>query len=151
MARILTFIAFGTPQPQGSSKAFVHGGRAYITSANPKMKPYRHTLTQVASDTMEQIGNSLPLFPRPEAVNVSVVWTLEKPKSTPKKVVYPTKKPDADKLLRAVLDSLTGVAYEDDSQVVRVSARKEYGVPEKTEVTVTSIEEGSPFSGKEGQ
>jgi len=149
MGKILTFTAFGTPHPQGSSKAFVRGGRAYVTSANPKMKPYRHTLTQVALGAVEQSGNSLPLFPRPEAVNISVVWTLSKPKSTPKKVVYPTKKPDADKLLRAVLDSLTGVAYEDDSQVVRVSAQKEYGSPEKTEVTVTSIEEASPFSGQE--
>ena len=136
MENILAFTAFGTPQPQGSSRAFVHKGRAIITSANPKMRPYRHTLTQVASDTMEMNGRSLPLFPRPEAVDVSIIWTLTKPKSTPKKLIYPTKKPDADKLMRAVLDSLTGVAYEDDSQVVRARIEKQYGGPERTEVVV---------------
>jgi crossover junction endodeoxyribonuclease RusA len=35
--------------------------------------------------------------------------------------------PDIDKLIRAVLDSLTGVCYLDDKQVVSVHARKEYG------------------------
>ena len=134
----LTFTAYGTPQPQGSAKAFVRGNRAYITSANPKMKPYRHTLTQVAAEAM---GNRpTPLCPRPEAVEVSIIWTLWKPKSTPKKITRPTKKPDADKLLRAVLDSLTGVAYEDDSQVVRAVIEKDYGLPEKTQVTVRKLE-----------
>ena len=86
-------------------------------------------------------GLMAPLFPRPEAVQVSIIWTLAKPKSTPKKITKPTKKPDADKLLRAVLDSLTGVAYEDDSQVVRATIEKEYGSPEKTTVEVRLFEE----------
>lgn len=56
------------------------------------------------------------------------------PKSTPKyKVeqmingtIKPTKKPDADNLAKAVMDALNGVAWVDDSQVVRVSIYKEY-------------------------
>jgi hypothetical protein len=35
-------------------------------------------------------------------------------------------RPDIDKLLRAVLDGLTGVAYQDDSFVYKVSAEKSY-------------------------
>ncbi|MFZ1730810.1 MAG: RusA family crossover junction endodeoxyribonuclease [Bacteroidota bacterium] len=31
---------------------------------------------------------------------------------------FPTSKPDADKLSRAVLEALTGVAYKDDAQVI---------------------------------
>lgn len=135
----LTFTAFGTPQPQGSAKAFVRGNRAYITSANAKMKPYRHTLTQVAALTLQQCAIAAPLCARPLAVEVFVVWTLAKPKSTPKRVTMPTKKPDADKLLRAVFDALTGIAYEDDSQVVRVTASKQYGAPESTQITVRAI------------
>ena len=50
---VLTFTAYGTPRPQGSAKAFVRGNRAFITSDNAKLKPYRHTLTQVA---MERIN-----------------------------------------------------------------------------------------------
>lgn len=141
MSESFSFVAYGTPQPQGSAKAFVRGNRAYVTSANPKMKPYRHTLTQVASEILENNSCNPPAFPRPTPVGLSVVWYLAKPKSTPKKITKPTKKPDTDKLLRAVLDSLTGVVYEDDSQVVLVSAEKRYGAPERTEVSVREIEE----------
>ena len=39
----------------------------------------------------------------------------------------PATRPDLDKLLRSVLDSMQGVALVDDSQVVTIRARKVYG------------------------
>ena len=135
----LQFTAYGTPQPQGSTRAFVRGNRAIVTSDNAKLKPYRHTLTQVAALNLQEMGLEAPLCDRSTAVEVHIVWTIAKPKSTPKRVTMPTKKPDADKLLRAVLDSLTGIGYEDDAQVVRVVAEKQYGIPERTTVTVRPL------------
>jgi len=132
----LQFTAYGKPQPQGSTRAFVRGNRAIITSDNSKLKPYRHTLTKVAALSLREIGLEAPLCDRSTAVEVHIVWTIAKPRSMPKRVTMPTKKPDTDKLLRAVLDSLTGIGYEDDAQVVRVIAEKQYGLPERTEVTV---------------
>ena len=44
-------------------------------------------------------------------------------KSAPK---HPAVRPDLDKLVRAVLDALTGVAFRDDAQVVTLTARKRY-------------------------
>lgn len=132
----LRFTAYGTPRPQGSAKAFVRGNRAFITSDNAKLKPYRHTLTQVALEMAQQNGFPVPLCARDVPVEVSVTWFIAKPKSKPKRVLHMTTKPDTDKLLRSVLDSLTGVGYEDDAQVVRVTAVKLYGSPERTEVTV---------------
>ena len=38
----------------------------------------------------------------------------------------PAKKPDIDNVLKAVMDALNGVAYEDDKQVVEVICRKWY-------------------------
>ena len=136
----LNFTAYGTPRPQGSAKAFVRGNRAFITSDNPKLKPYRHTLTQVAMETASRDALSVPLCARGVAVEVSIVWTLAKPKSKAKRIIHITTKPDTDKLARAVLDSLTGVGYEDDAQVVSLYARKQYGLPERTEVRVRPIE-----------
>jgi len=40
--------------------------------------------------------------------------------------VYPTRRPDLDKLERAILDALTGVVYVDDSQVVGITSRKRF-------------------------
>lgn len=40
--------------------------------------------------------------------------------------IRPTGKPDIDNIVKAVLDSLNGVAYGDDSSVVEIIARKVY-------------------------
>ncbi len=39
------------------------------------------------------------------------------------------RRPDLDKLCRACLDSLTGIVWRDDAQVVRLEASKDYGAP----------------------
>ena len=36
----------GIPVPQGSTKAFVRGGRAIVTSANAKLRPWRSTVSE---------------------------------------------------------------------------------------------------------
>ena len=55
------------------------------------------------------------------------MFYLDRPSSVSKgKRPYPIVPPDTDKLLRAVGDSLSGVVYEDDSQIIRVLAWKTY-------------------------
>ena len=34
--------------------------------------------------------------------------------------IFPTKKPDGDNIIKAILDALNGVAYRDDSQICRI-------------------------------
>ena len=58
-------------------------------------------------------------------VAVELHFVFKKPKSVTRSL--PWVKPDIDKLVRAVLDGLTGVAYEDDCQVVTLNASKHYG------------------------
>ncbi|MDK0626940.1 RusA family crossover junction endodeoxyribonuclease [Clostridium perfringens] len=38
----------------------------------------------------------------------------------------PTKKPDADNIAKIILDSLNGIAYKDDSQIVEIRVIKRY-------------------------
>ena len=40
--------------------------------------------------------------------------------------LLPTKKPDVDNVAKSVLDALNGVAWLDDSQVVRLEISKSY-------------------------
>jgi crossover junction endodeoxyribonuclease RusA len=132
----ITFIAYCTPTPQGSIKAFMIGGKPRLTSDNSKLKPFRHTVAQVAAEAMNAAGLSLPLAAQHVAVGVNIVWTLSKPQSAPKSRIWPSRKPDADKLLRATLDALTGILWYDDAQVVEVMAAKRYGAPESVSVQV---------------
>lgn len=75
----------------------------------------------------------------PVAVDVYVQRPL--PMSRPKRCdgEHDTYKPDADNVAKLVLDALSGVAYEDDAQVVRVcvtKARRRRGVDEHMTVTI---------------
>lgn len=75
----------------------------------------------------------------PVAVDVYVQRPL--PMSRPKRCdgEDDTYKPDADNVAKLVLDALSGVAYEDDAQVVRVcvtKARRRRGVDEHMTVTI---------------
>ena len=49
------------------------------------------------------------------------------------------KKPDADNIAKAILDSLNGLAYKDDNQIVDLSVKKEYGLENKIIVILEEI------------
>lgn len=49
--------------------------------------------------------------------------------------------PDIDKIVRAVLDALSGIAYADDRQVALVVASKQWGAPMGVHITVASTDE----------
>ena len=52
------FTVHGTPQPQGSAKAFIPKGwkRAIITSDNRSLKPWRQDVSAMASEAMQLAG-----------------------------------------------------------------------------------------------
>jgi len=49
--------------------------------------------------------------------------------------IRPTKKPDADNIVKIILDSCNQVAYRDDTQVVDCQVRKFYSIEPKVVVT----------------
>lgn len=53
------------------------------------------------------------------------VWIYFRMPGDPKKGACTTR-PDIDKLARAILDALSGIIYEDDKQVIWLSAEKRY-------------------------
>jgi Holliday junction resolvase RusA-like endonuclease len=140
MASTIQFTVYAKPQPQGSSRAFMVRGRPIITSANKNLKPYRQELTNSALAEMAQRGIKAPFAEKHVPVRVDMVFYLERPKSIPKKREHLVVKPDADKLIRATTDSLTGVLYFDDAQIVGLSAFKKYGTPERVEISVRILD-----------
>ena len=126
MSEGIEFKVYAKAEPQGSSKAFVIGGKARITSANKKMLPFRQEVTRTALYELAQQNLPQPLFPRGLPVTLTVQCYFVRPPSVKKSRLYPAVKPDVDKLARCILDSLTGVAYHDDAQVVELNVHKMY-------------------------
>ena len=132
---VISFCVYGTPRPQGSMRAFWRPGmqRPAITSDNKKLKPWRQELAATAMEHAQ--GRSLPLFGDSVPVEVTLRFYFSRPKSaSTKSRPGMTVKPDADKLLRAVLDSIKGILVHDDAQVIEIHVRKMYGGPERCEI-----------------
>ena len=136
---MISFTVYGTPVPQGSMKPFYNKalGHAILTSDNKKLKPWRQEVALTAHCAMGEAHT--PMIRRPEGVFLEATFYFARPKSLKKSIVVKATKPDSDKLLRSLGDSLTGICYEDDSQICEVHVKKLFGVPERAEIRVTQI------------
>ncbi len=72
--------------------------------------------------------------PTDRAIHITLVFIMRKPKTVTRD--FPTVAPDLDKLVRAVLDGLTAIAYRDDAQVTDIRAHKVYGENPGVEVRI---------------
>lgn len=57
------------------------------------------------------------------------------------KTLRPVKKPDMDNVVKVIADSLNGVAYRDDTQVVDAMVRKFYSDNPRVEVVIQTAKE----------
>lgn len=116
-------IVIGTPVPKGSLRAFVPKGwtRPVVTSDNTASRPWALAVQDAAMR-----ARGVEMGYRDGPVTLVVDFFLPRPKSAPKRILMPSKKPDADKLVRCILDALTGILWRDDAQVQRIVARKHF-------------------------
>ena len=122
---VTEFWVTGTPKPQGSKRAFQHPSTKRIVMTEAAGVPLKDWRYEIKATAVVQMAGR-PMITQPTAVMLSVEFVLPRPVSLPKTKATPlaVKKPDTDKLLRAVCDSLTGVVYADDSQVIDIRGRK---------------------------
>lgn len=122
-----SFFVKGKPVPQGSMK-FIRPG-VMIHSRAEDLAVWRADIAR---------GASLAGFrPVEGGIKITTDFLLLKPKSTNR--MFPWVKPDLDKLVRAVLDALTGTAYEDDSQVILIQATKTYAEKQGVWITIEQV------------
>lgn len=123
----LMFEVPGEPRGKGRPRFNRQMGHAYTDS---QTKSYEN---KIVACYYESTGGHR--WPDSAFIAVEVIAHYQIPKSATKAAraameagtVRPTRRPDIDNVLKAVLDALNGVAYKDDSRVVFVAARKIYG------------------------
>lgn len=126
------FIIQGEPVAKGRPKLSRYG-----TYTPKKTKEYEEHIKQ----EWRKNGYKEPLT---GAVMVDITFYRSIQKSSSKAAktakltgkVKPTVKPDLDNYIKAVLDGLNGLAWVDDSQIVNISATKEYSLEPKTVVLI---------------
>lgn len=109
----------GQPAPQGSKR---HVGHGIMVESCKQVKPWR---SDIRSHLLDAAGQPLHVF-GDAPVHVSLEFIMRRPKSAPKRTTPPAvKKPDLDKLARAVLDAISSAGvWGDDSQVVSARLKK---------------------------
>jgi crossover junction endodeoxyribonuclease RusA len=115
----------GVPAPQGSKR---HVGNGILVESSKKVGPWRERVGLVFAEhysepTRGPVRCNIDfIFVRPS----SHLRTNGEPRSSAPP--YPGRRDgDLDKLVRAVLDAVTGIVFVDDTQVVSFVASKKYG------------------------
>jgi len=67
-------------------------------------------------------------------IELELVFIFERARSN--KTALHAQKPDASNLVKIIEDAANGILWHDDCQIVRLTARKEWGLPARTELWV---------------
>jgi Holliday junction resolvase RusA-like endonuclease len=137
MEKVAEFFVPGTVRTAGSKSAYRDNfGKVHLTHAGKYTKGWMDSVKWFA---LKLYGERRVLLTCPVKLTLRFFMARaqghfrtgrhagELKESAP---AYPTKKPDLDKLNRAVGDALTGIIYKDDSQVVKLESSKVYCKPE---------------------
>jgi Holliday junction resolvase RusA-like endonuclease len=127
------FMVIGTPVPQGDLTCRGGKGKHKLYHSNDKtLKPWRDLITAAALRWIDQTA------PEGQPLEVMLTWSLKRPNdhygtgrnadrlkdSAP---IYPTTRPDVDKLTRAVLDAVKQSGrIHDDALATDAYVRKRY-------------------------
>ena len=129
----IQFTAYGNVQPMLRARVFVDKRTGKVRAANPaKCTDWKNTIRLQALTHRPQKLMDGPLA-------LEMVFYLLRPQSKPKREIYPRWKPDFDNLTKAVTDALEGVFYTNDSRIVMVNIRKEYGDPPRVEIEIKEL------------
>ncbi len=130
-------MVYGEPVGKGRPR-FAKRGNFVSTYTPQKTKTYEDEIRMMAKAAM---GSSEPLdTPMTVAIYIRVgiptSFSKQKRKDALEGILKPTKKPDADNILKCFLDAMNGIVYLDDKQVVNIHLTKVYAEIPAVEVMV---------------
>lgn len=148
----------GRPRAKGSYVAIVPkgGGRAFLKNADAHLAEWTN-LIRIAWHNRPSETGALDywIYPSDQCFEVTVLCELDRPKShfgtgknakilkkSAPAVLHCPRTPDGDKILRAILDALTGYAWKDDKQVVMCKCRKCWSTLDMTSIVISQLNDG---------
>lgn len=122
----LSFHVYGLPKPKGSTTRMPNGATLPAGTAASR-KAFGEWRTDIRDAALAAMGEREAST---TAIRLMCEFQLPYPSSSIRKYqmgwLPHTKKPDVDKLMRALLDACTGIIWKDDSQVCYSMVNKVY-------------------------
>ena len=136
MKNRISFVVPGEPVGKGRPRFVRATGRTYTPEKTSNFETlvrweYHRQCDGMRFDDGAELGMKIEArFSIPKGKSKRVQHDMELG------LVRPTKKPDADNILKAVADALNHIAYHDDSSIVYVEVEKVYSHDPQTVVTL---------------
>ena len=134
----LQFTVPGEPRGKGRPR-FTRRGFAYTDTAT---RDYETLIREQATAAMRYWPDGMVATPVSVRIDiykgVPKSWSMAKRRRALDGQEIPGK-PDLDNVAKGVLDAMNGVAYADDTQVVRLLVQKQYSLEPRLVVTVKEM------------
>lgn len=136
---MIKFTVYGEPRGKGRPRA-ARRGKFIQVYTDDKTASYENLIK------LSYINARQENYLNGEALEVNITAFCGIPKSITKKnlkliqegKLFPTKKPDPDNIIKCI-DGLNGIAWKDDTQIIKVSCLKVYDTIPRLEITIKSI------------
>jgi Holliday junction resolvase RusA-like endonuclease len=132
-------IFFTVPQVSGKGRPrFARKGTFVKTYTDAKTLTYEKSIQTYAKKAM---GSTSPLKGAVAAylhigIPIPPSYSKTRQKACIEGIERPTKKPDIDNIVKAVLDGMNGIVYLDDKQVVDLHLTKVYSETEGVDILI---------------
>lgn len=130
----VTIVVAGDPVAKGRPR-MTRTGRAYTPAKTRQYETYARLVAQQEMQGRRLLEGALHMKLRVDLA-IPSSWSKKKQQAALIGEVMPCVKPDLDNFLKAIADSLAGVVFADDKQVVSVTATKRYSQTPKMVVTI---------------
>lgn len=136
----IRFSVPGDPVPKARPRATTIGGVARMYTPD-RTREYEQRVGMAARDVMCKAPPMSGALAVMLTVRVSVPesWTKARRADALVGLIHPASRPDADNYAKAVLDGLNGVAWRDDSQIVRMYVEKRYSAVPGVDVVIEPV------------
>lgn len=143
------FVVDGKPQGKARARTFYNPKLGRVQSMTPENTVLYENLVK-QSFTQQADKDARWFNKEPLAMYITAYYPI--PASTSKKnrqlmctgVLMPTKKPDIDNIAKVICDALNGVAYGDDTQIIKLSMVKTYTEEQpRVQVLIEEIKGGA--------
>lgn len=147
MDKVVRFVVEGEPTGKGRPRFVARynasSGKAFGQAHTPEKTIVYENLVRV--EYMRQTDKFK--FEDGAMLDMRILAFYGIPKSKSKKVkekmlngeIRPTKKPDMDNVMKIIADSLNGLAYKDDTQIVDAQCRKFYSDNPRVEIIIKEV------------
>lgn len=142
MSNVIKFTVPGAPVGKGRPMVSTRGGK-FAKMYTPEKTANYETLVALAAQ-QAMVGRTL--LAGPVEVQMAILlpipasWSKKKQAAAIAGQVYPTKKPDADNVVKAIFDGINGVVWNDDVQACDIVVRKRYAETPGVQVLVKPID-----------